>query len=81
MTCPSGPALDDEAEQFAAFPASSSSWAAGEALAAGSQITIKSLKTGKFCQVVPSGGRQQVGSSAIGTFQSISRNRGGSPSR
>jgi hypothetical protein len=73
MTC-GGSAQNDDAEQFAAFPAAATGWEAGQELASGSQIVLKSIKTGKWCRMVDVGGRQQVkcdqdsadGASALG---------------
>jgi hypothetical protein len=59
MTC-TGQPQNDEAEQFAVFPAIGSSLAAGQALQPGSNILIKSIKTGKFCRVVAVGDKQQI---------------------
>jgi hypothetical protein len=73
MTC-GGSAQNNDAEQFAAFPAAATSWVAGQELTSGSQIVLKSIKTGKWCRIVDVAGRQQVkcdldsadGASALG---------------
>ena len=71
MYCPDSRPKYDAGEQFVVFPAppstragavgtSAALGASGQLLPAGSQVVLKSVLTGKWCQVVAVGSKQQI---------------------